>query len=86
MSPPPPHRSLSAHSVIDVVIMSLETFEHDLNCVEKYILLMIIIYVLIFVRGYTSLIVFVISRDICHVIHTGNMADGTELSRFMTFY
>lgn len=53
---------------------------------EKYILLMIIIYVLIFVRGYTSLIVFVISRDICHVIHTGNMADGTELSRFMTFY
>lgn len=39
----PPPRSLSAHSVIDVVIMSLETFEPDLNCVEKYILLMIII-------------------------------------------
>lgn len=37
---------------------------------------------------YTSNAKFVISRDICHVIHTGNMADGTAelLPRFMAFY
>lgn len=68
MSEPPP-RSLSAHSVIDVVMMSLETFEPDLNCVEKLCGKIHIIndyyniYVLIFVRNCVRHFAGYLSRD-----------------------